>query len=251
MPAGGKLTIQTSNVEIDEVFAQQSPYPIEIGSYVCLAVGDTGVGMDAATQAQIFEPFFTTKEKGKGTGLGLSMVYGVVKQSGGYITVHSEPGAGTTLKIYLPRVDAPLESEQARTTVPTSLQGTETVLLVEDETGLRTLTSALLARCGYTVLAAQNAAEALQTSRQYQGTIHLMLTDVVMPGDNGRVLAQQLAQTRPETKVVYMSGYTGQTFSGHAILEPGSCFLAKPFTRETLARRIREALDGVTAEAAK
>ena len=251
MPHGGKLIIETSNVEVDEVFAQQSPYPIEIGSYVCLAVRDTGVGMNAATQAQIFEPFFTTKEKGKGTGLGLSMVYGVVKQSGGYITVNSELGAGTTFKIYLPRVDAPLEREHAGASVPTSLQGTETILLVEDETGLRTLTCALLARCGYKVLAAQNATEALEASQQYQGPIHLMLTDVVMPGVNGRVLAQQLAQSRPDTKVVYMSGYTGQTFSGHAILDPGSRFLAKPFTRETLARRIREALDGVTAEVVK
>jgi CheY-like chemotaxis protein len=251
MPHGGKLIIETSNVEIDEVFAQQSPYPIELGSYVCLAVRDTGVGMDAATQAQIFEPFFTTKEKGKGTGLGLSMVYGVVKQSGGYITVYSELGTGTTFKIYLPRVDAPLEREQARANLPTSLQGTETVLLVEDETGLRTLTCTLLERSGYKVLAAQNAAEALETSERYKGPIQLMLTDVVMPGVNGRVLAQQLAQTRPETKVVYMSGYTGQTFSGDAVLGPGSHFLAKPITRDTLARRIRETLDGVTAEAAK
>jgi two-component system cell cycle sensor histidine kinase/response regulator CckA len=249
MPHGGKLIIETSNVEIDEVFAQQSPYPLELGSYVCLAVRDTGVGMDAATQARIFEPFFTTK--GKGTGLGLSMVYGVVKQSGGYITVHSELGAGTTFKIYFPIVDAPLERAHARASVPTSFQGTETVLLVEDETGLRSLTCALLERFGYKVLAAQNANEALEASRRYKGPIHLMLTDVVMPGINGRVLAQQLAQNRPETKVVYMSGYTGQTFSGHAILDPGSQFLAKPFTRDTLARRIREALDGVTAEAAK
>jgi two-component system cell cycle sensor histidine kinase/response regulator CckA len=251
MPHGGKLIIETSNVDVDEVFAQQSPYPIELGSYVCLAVRDTGVGMDTSIQARIFEPFFTTKEKGKGTGLGLSMVYGFVKQSGGYISVYSELGTGTTFKIYLPRVDAPFEREPARASVPTSLQGTETVLLVEDETGLRTLTCALLERCGYKVLAAQNATEALETSQRYKGPIHLMLTDVVMPGANGRVLAQQLVQNRPEIKVVYMSGYTGQIFSGHGILDPGSHFLAKPFTRNTLARRIREALDGLTAEAAK
>ncbi len=251
MPHGGKLIIETSNVEIDEVFAQQSPYPLNLGSYVCLAVRDTGVGMDAATQARVFEPFFTTKERGSGTGLGLSTVYGVVKQSGGYITVYSELDAGTSFKIYLPRVDAPLEPEPPRAAVPASLRGTETVLLVEDETGLRTLTCALLERCGYKVVAAQNATEALETSQQYKGPIHLMLTDVVMPGINGRVLAQQLVQNRPETKVVYMSGYTGQSFSGHDILDPGSHFLAKPFTRNTLARRIRETLDGWRVEAAK
>ena len=251
MPHGGKLIIETSNVEIDEALAQQSPYPIELGSYVCLAVRDTGVGMDASTQARIFEPFFTTKEKGKGTGLGLSMAYGFVKQSGGYITVYSELGTGTSFKIYLPRVDAPLESDNGHARVATSVQGTETVLLVEDQVGLRTLTLALLERCGYKVLAAQNATEALEASQRYQGPIHVMLTDVVMPGVNGRVLAQQLAQSRPETKVVYMSGYTGQTFSGHAILGPGSHFLAKPFTRDMLARRIREALDGMTAGASK
>jgi len=251
MPQGGKLIIETSNAEIDDVFAQQSPYPIELGSYVCLAVRDTGVGMDAATREQVFEPFFTTKEKGKGTGLGLSMVYGVVKQSGGYITVYSELGAGTTFKIYLPIVDAPLEREHAPARVPTSLQGTETVLLVEDESRLRTLTCTLLERFGYKVLAAENATEALEASQRYKGPIHLLLTDVVMPMVNGLVLAQQLVQNRPETRVVYMSGYTGQTFSGHAALDPGSHFLAKPFTRDTLARRIREALDGVTAEAAK
>jgi len=251
MPQGGKLLIETSNAEIDEVFAHQSPFSVEVGSYVCLCVTDSGVGMDAATQAQIFEPFFTTKEKGKGTGLGLSMVYGVVKQSGGYITVYSEVGAGTTFKIYLPRVDGVLHKDGPRSAEIKSLQGTETVLLVEDEAGLRNLTRNLLERCGYKVLPAENAAAARTLSQSHNGTIHLMLTDVVMPGSSGRVLAQELLSQRPDLKVVYMSGYTGQTFGGHAILDPGSFFLMKPFTRDGLARKIREALDGAPVEASK
>jgi nitrogen-specific signal transduction histidine kinase/ActR/RegA family two-component response regulator len=251
MPNGGKLLIATSNEEIDEVFAHQSPYTVEVGSYICLSVTDTGCGMDAATQAQIFEPFFTTKEKGKGTGLGLSTVYGVVKQSGGHINVYSEVGTGTTFKIYLPRVDASLHKEGPRSNANISLQGTETVLLVEDEDGLRNLTRTLLERCGYTVLVAKNASEALEVSRQHKGPVHLLLTDVVMPGANGRVLAQQLSEQRPDIKVVYMSGYTGQTFGGHAILDPGTFFLMKPFTRDALARKIRAALDGVPVETPK
>jgi PAS domain S-box-containing protein len=251
MPNGGKLTIATSNEEIDEVFAHQSPYTVEVGSYICLSVTDTGCGMDAATQTQIFEPFFTTKEKGKGTGLGLSTVYGVVKQSGGHINVYSEVGTGTTFKIYLPRVDASLQKEGPRSNANTSLQGTETVLLVEDEDGLRNLTRTLLERCGYTVLAAKNATDAMEVSQRHIGPLHLMLTDVVMPGANGRVLAQQLAEQRPDVKVVYMSGYTGQTFGGHAILDPGTFFLMKPFTRDSLARKIREALDGVPVDTTK
>lgn len=251
MPHGGRLSLQTANAEIDEAFAQSSPYPVQTGPYVCFTVADTGVGMDAATQAKIFEPFFTTKEKGKGTGLGLSMVYGVVKQSGGYINVYSEPGVGTTFKVYLPRVAEAITDQQPRSNVSDCARGTETVLLVEDEDGLRTLTHNLLERCGYTVLVAKDGKQALQISQEHMPAIHLLLTDVVMPGMSGPQLAQQMARQRPEIKTVYMSGYTGQTYAGHGALDPGSFFLMKPFTRDTLASKVREALDGVPAAAGK
>jgi two-component system cell cycle sensor histidine kinase/response regulator CckA len=243
MPNGGKLMIETANTEMDETFVRRYPYPVKTGLYVRLIVSDTGTGMDSATRARIFEPFFTTKAKGQGTGLGLSMVYGVVKQSDGYIDVYSEPGLGTTFKIYLPRVDErvmPIEQEAA---LSASLRGMETVLLVEDEAALRTLTRSVLEGCGYTVFEARNGGEALDISQHHEGPIDLLLTDVVMPGINGRILADQLVQLRPEIKVVYMSGYTGQTVGAHGILDPGSLFLQKPFTRDALARKLRDALD--------
>ena len=243
MPQGGKLMIETANTEMDEVFVRRYPYPVQPGLYIRLTVSDTGTGMDPATRARIFEPFFTTKAKGQGTGLGLSMVYGVVKQSDGYIDVYSEPGLGTTFKIYLPRVDEAVVPVKAETTLSKTLRGTETVLLVEDETALRTLTSSVLETCGYTVLEAKHGGEALDISQHHEGAIDLLLTDVVMPGISGRVLADQLVQLRPQIKVVYMSGYTGQTVGAHGILDPGSLFLQKPFTRDALARKLREALD--------
>jgi PAS domain S-box-containing protein len=245
MPDGGKLLIETANTEMDETFVRRYPYPVLPGRYVRLTVSDTGCGMDAQTRARIFEPFFTTKAKGQGTGLGLSMVYGVVKQSGGYIDVYSELGIGTTFKIYLPRVDervAPLDSQRD---LATTLRGTETVLLVEDEAALRVLTRNLLEMCGYTVLDAKNGAEALDVSQHHTAPIHILLTDVIMPGITGRVLADQLVQLRPNIKVVYMSGYTGQAVGAHGVLDPGSIFLQKPFTRDALARKLRDALDGV------
>jgi len=198
--------------------------------------------MDAATRSRIFEPFFTTKQKGQGTGLGLSMVYGVVKQSDGYIDVYSEPGIGTTFKIYLPRVDGVVEGGKPQAPLASALRGNETVLLVEDEAALRLLTKNLLEICGYTVLEAKNGAEALDISQRHAGPIDLLLTDVVMPGISGRVLADQLTQLRPQIKVVFTSGYTGQTVGAHGILDPGSVFLQKPFTRDALARKLREAL---------
>lgn len=200
--------------------------------------------MAAATKAHIFEPFFTTKEKGKGTGLGLAMVYGVVKQSGGYIDVYSELGVGTTFKTYLPRVDEGVGPAKPESADVTALHGTETVLLVEDEASLRSLTRNLLELCGYTVLEAEGGLQALQVSQGHAGTIHMLLTDVVMPGISGRALAQQLIHQRPLIKVAYMSGYTGQTVDDHGVLESGSFFLQKPFTRDSLARKMREALDG-------
>lgn len=243
MPEGGKLVIHTANFEMDEAFVRRYPYPVQTGAYVLLTVSDTGVGMDSATQHRIFEPFFTTKEKGKGTGLGLSTVYGVVKQSGGYIEVESSVGKGTSFKIYLPRVDQNIEAERTEVAPLSELRGKETILLVEDEENLRTLTRNLLELYGYAVLEAANGKEALKISRGNTGPIHLMLTDIVMPGINGRALAQQLSQERQGLKVVYMSGYTGQTYGGQGLLSPGAFFLQKPFTRENLARKIREALE--------
>jgi two-component system cell cycle sensor histidine kinase/response regulator CckA len=243
MPNGGKLLIETANMEMDDTFITRYPYPVQPGLYVRLTVSDTGVGMDAATRARIFEPFFTTKDKGQGTGLGLSMVYGVVKQSGGYIDVYSEPGMGTTFKIYLPRVDEVMVEGKAERVLSADLRGHETVLLVEDEPSLRILTRNLLEICGYQVLDAKDGSEAMDISQAQSGEIDLLLTDIVMPGINGRTLADQLTQLRPKIGVIFMSGYTGQAVGARGILDPGSNFLQKPFTREELARKIREVLD--------
>ncbi len=251
MPQGGKLVIETKNVEMDEIFVRQHPYPVQLGPYVCLTVSDDGVGMDAETQARAFEPFFTTKEKGKGTGLGLSTVYGVVKQSGGYIDIYSSPGAGTTFKIYLPRIHEAVKTERLSSEPVASLKGDETVLLAEDEASLRTLTRNTLELCGYTVLEGRDGMDALKISQQHLGAIDLLLTDVVMPGMGGRTLAQELTRQRPEIKTVYMSGYTGQTFGQQGPVEPGSFFLQKPFTRDDLTRKIREALDSRVAAKSK
>ena len=247
MPSGGELRLSTSNFYMDEEFVKRYPFPVLVGDYVLLTISDSGIGMDAATRARVFEPFFTTKEKGKGTGLGLSTVYGVVKQSGGYIEVVSEPGHGATFKIYLPKVEQAVEPQAAPTELPVSLHGNETILLVEDETSLRTLGRRLLELCGYCVLEAESGADALKICRQYQGVIDLLLTDVVMPGISGRVLADELLKERPETRVVFMSGYTGQTVGDHGVLAEGSFFLPKPFTREALARKVRTVLDGSPA----
>jgi two-component system cell cycle sensor histidine kinase/response regulator CckA len=240
MPDGGQLLIETANVVMDEAFVRRYPYPVKTGSYTQLAVTDTGVGMDFETQTHIFEPFFTTKEKDAGTGLGLATVYGVVKQSGGYIEAISEPGRGTTFKIYLPRVEDavtaldPLEPEVRG-------EGNETILLVEDEAALRNLAYQVLVSLGYKVLEASGGAEALAFAEHVEN-IDLLLTDIVMPDINGRVLAQQLRSIHPEIKVIYMSGYTGQAVGNHGIIHPGA-FLPKPFSREVLAGKIRQTLD--------
>ena len=236
MPKGGKLMIKTETVVLDAEFERQHSYPVKRGRYVCLTVTDTGVGMNAETKAKAFEPFFTTKERGKGTGLGLSTVYGVVKQSGGYIDVESAPGEGTSFQIYLPQTEEGVTTEklQAESTPPKALQ---TILLAEDEDSLRALTRNTLQGRGYTVLEAKNGAEALKIGRKYVGGIDLLLTDVVMPEMGGHELAQQLIRERPGIKVVYISGYTGQL--------PGmkTFFLMKPFTRDALTQKIREALE--------
>jgi PAS domain S-box-containing protein len=242
MPRGGKLTIETANVELDESYASKH-VTAKPGPHVMLAISDTGAGMDAEIQKRIFDPFFTTKEKGKGTGLGLSTVYGIVKQSEGHIWVYSEPGHGTTFKVYLPRVDKPVEAAGLPMTNAELLGGTETVLLVEDEPSVRSLVRTTLEAKGYQLLEATQATEALSIAEKHQGRIHLMLTDLIMPGMSGRLLAQKMADLRPETKVVYMSGYTDDAVVRHGGLGPGMAFLQKPFAPDALARKVRSVLD--------
>jgi PAS domain S-box-containing protein len=242
MPQGGKLFIETANVEVDESDTLRRPM-VEPGAYVRLSVSDTGVGMDKETQAQIFEPFFTTKEPGKGTGLGLAMVYGIVKQSGGYIWVYSEPGQGTTFKIYLPRIAEPHPPAAGVETARRPLGGQETILLVEDEEAVRRLMALSLREQGYTLLEAGGGEEALQVGSQHAGLIHLLVTDVVMPGMNGQQLAERLAGAQPQLKVLYMSGYTEGIIAQHGILAPQVAFLQKPFSPDRLALRVREVLD--------
>jgi PAS domain S-box-containing protein len=243
MPHGGKLTIETANVSLDENYARFHA-PLKPGQYVMLAISDTGLGMDSDTQSQIFEPFFTTKGA-KGTGLGLSTVYGIIKQSEGYIWVYSERGKGTTFKIYLPQVTAtgepvPLEPAVDADKVESTR---EVILLVEDESTLRGLVRHYLENQGYTVLEAHSAAAALRAASYYSGPIHLLLTDVIMPGMNGRELAQQLSATRPDTKVLFMSGYTENVIGHNGTLDPGVNLLQKPFTLPALKSRVREVLD--------
>ncbi len=240
MPAGGKLTVETANVVLDDEYVK-SHIGAKPGAYVMLSVTDTGTGMDKATQARIFEPFFTTKEKGKGTGLGLSTVFGIVQQSEGSVWVYSEVGVGTTFKIYLPRVDA--AAEELRPQRSTALKGTETIVLAEDEDQVRDVARGILRRYGYTVLEARNAGEALLLVEQHQGPIHLLLTDVVMPGMSGPQLAQRLAKIRPDMKVLFMSGYTDDSAVRHRVIESDFAYLQKPITVDTLTRKVRAVLD--------
>ena len=245
MPSGGKLTIETSNVTLDEEYARFHA-PLRSGDYVMLAISDTGAGMDAETQSHIFEPFFTTKGP-KGTGLGLSTVYGIIKQSGGYIWVYSELGKGTTFKIYLPRVPYPGErvAPAAATAVEThkAEPGTETVLLVEDEANLRYLARQFLEKQGYRVIEAADGAVAMQIVVAHEGVIHLLLTDVIMPGMNGRELAQRVSEIRPNVKVLYMSGYTENVIGHNGTLDAGVRLLQKPFNLRDLKDKVREVLD--------
>ena len=245
MPSGGKLTIETSNVTLDEEYARFHA-PLQPGDYVMVAISDTGAGMDTETQSHIFEPFFTTKGT-KGTGLGLSTVYGIVKQSGGYIWVFSEVNRGTTFKIYLPRVASSGEATAAHVPSPIEYRkvepGTETILLVEDEANLRYLARQYLEKQGYKVIEAADGAVAVQIAVAHEGVIHLLLTDVIMPGMNGRELAQRVSEIRPNVKVLYMSGYTENVIGHNGMLDAGIRLLQKPFNLRDLKRIVREVLD--------
>lgn len=242
MPAGGKLSIRTANFEIDQVYARNHPGS-RVGRYVRLAVSDTGTGMDSEALAHMFEPFFTTKERGKGTGLGLATVYGIVKQSEGYIWVDSTVGKGASFEIYLPRYKGQPAIEQ-KTSTEDQLRGSECILLVEDAEPLRKLVKSYLESSGFKVFSACNGEEALEVTARFGGVFDLLLTDVVMPGMNGRVLAEQLLPRQPGMKVLYMSGYTDSFIAGHGVLEPGTHLLHKPFTDEILIRKVRDLLDG-------
>jgi len=242
MPDGGRLSIELDNVDVDEEMGRRHVPVQPPGRYVRLTVSDTGTGIPHAIQPHIFEPFFTTKEKGKGTGLGLSTVYGIVKQSGGFIWVYSEPGQGSTFKIYLPRVEAPAEQAPPPPEVAASA-GNETILLVEDEPAVRDLAQRILRRKGYRVVTAPNGQEALDFVKRHSGPLDLLVTDLVMPQMDGRELAQRLAALRPGLRVLFMSGYTGDTIAQRGVLDPDVAFIEKPFGPEGLARKVREILD--------
>jgi CheY-like chemotaxis protein len=243
MPTGGRLTIETRNVELDEEYARTHP-GARPGPHALLAVSDTGCGMTDEVKARIFEPFFTTKGPGKGTGLGLATVYGIVTQSGGHVGVYSEVGVGTTFRVYLPRADGPASGSKSKAGALAPPRGTETVLLVEDDPGVRALTRHILAGCGYAVLEAGDGDEAARAAARHAGPIHLLVTDVVMPGRGGRAVAERLLERHPGLKVLYVSGYTDDAVVRHGVLHEVVNFLQKPFTPAALAHKVREVLDG-------
>jgi two-component system, cell cycle sensor histidine kinase and response regulator CckA len=246
MPQGGTLTIETSNVMLDKAYAARH-LGLQPGPYVVLAVTDTGCGMDQETQSHLFEPFFTTKEQGKGTGLGLSTTYGIVKQSGGYIWVESEVGRGSTFRIYLPRIEEASDAASLVAEVRSAPHGSETILLVEDEEAVRHLLRDILRRYGYTVLEAENGPVAIELCKAFDGPIHLVVTDMVMPQLSGWEVADAVSALRPKARIIYMSGYIEHVVVEQRVLESGVAFLGKPFTPETLGRKVREVLDGERA----
>jgi PAS domain S-box-containing protein len=244
MPGGGKLAIETSNVFLDKEYSRVHP-PVQPGHYVLLAISDTGAGIDEKTKSQVFEPFFTTKERGKGTGLGLSTVYGIVKQSGGFIWVYSEPGKGSTFKIYLPRTEDRRDVPDKGDPPVEDLGGETTVLVVEDEESILKLAIGILGQYGYTVLSAGDGEEALRIAAAHEGEISLLLADVVMPRMGGRELYERLSQLRPGIKVLYVSGYTDDAIVHQGVLEPGVAFLQKPYSPLSLARKVKKVLNGI------
>ncbi len=242
MPGGGTLTLSTRDVILDAEYARIHPH-VTPGPYVMVSVSDTGTGMDSDTVSQIFDPFFTTKEEGKGTGLGLSTVFGIVKQHQGHVSVDSEPGRGTTFHVYLPMcTDAPDEAANAAFAEP-QRGGDETVMVVEDEEIVRNVACEVLEMLGYAVFSAAEPENALRISQQHRGPIHLLLADVVLPRMDGASLFSRLSSTRPETRVLYVSGYPERSFIRRGVLNPGTDFLQKPFTFESLGRKVREVLD--------
>ncbi|HUH12219.1 MAG TPA: response regulator [Longimicrobiales bacterium] len=249
-PGGGSITVVTRAVTLDPDFSRELLYDVPAGPYVNLLVQDTGVGMDDATRENALEPFFTTRERGKGTGLGLSTVYGIVKQSGGFIEVRSVPGSGTEVSMLFPRVAAEGAEPVAVRSPVRTFRGTETVLLVEDEDSVLALTRRVLARSGYRVMEAASGPEALRMAAAHPGTIHLLVTDVVMPGMLGPELAQRLREARPDTRVLFMSGYNEQIVTGRGVLRPGTVFMAKPFSPSAFLERVREVLDDPPPDAA-
>jgi two-component system, cell cycle sensor histidine kinase and response regulator CckA len=243
MPDGGKLTIETANVYLDEDYHATHPY-IKPGHHVMLALSDTGCGMSAEVKSHLFEPFYTTKQKGRGTGLGLATIYGAVKQAGGTIEVYSELGKGTIFRIYLPAItESPEALEMDKSTTTSLPKGEETILLVEDERIVRELATKILKRLNYSILPASNGAEALEIARNYNGIINLLITDVVMPGMNGRQLAEQLQQMRPQTKVLFTSGYTENAIAHHGVIDSNLNFIGKPYSSRDMANKIRRILD--------
>jgi CheY-like chemotaxis protein len=242
MPDGGELTIETENCELEEAWVRSHP-GVRVGAYVLLRVRDTGHGMDQETQSHLFEPFFTTKDKSKGTGLGLATVYGTVKQSGGHVAVSSELGTGTTIQIYLPRVQEIVEAVEAPKPLVRSLEGKGRILVVEDDDAVRRMTRTFLEIRGYTVIEARCAADAIQFVERQDETIDLVLTDVLMPGMKGRELVDQLSKLRPSLKVLYMSAYTEDDAISIGVLSPGTTFIEKPFSPDELAAKVRDILN--------
>ncbi len=243
MPEGGTLTIETTNVELDRAYFREHAIDNEPGSYVMLAVTDTGIGMDESVRARMFDPFFTTKERGTGTGLGLATVYGIVRQNGGYIWSYSEPGQGTTIKVYLPRAEDVLEPGHREDAHLKELTGSETVMVLEDNDLVRNMALKVLKRYGYHTLEARDGKEAIRVSRDFDGVIHLLLTDVIMPGMSGKEVSEKLQAERPAMQTLYMSGYTQNIIIQKGILTSDIHYIQKPFTPKALARVVRETIE--------